>query len=104
MRIWAGEGADREIELTIGCGSPVERFLSRCYNRSVRKFRPKSSASVIPPIDAQSSFLLGVRGEWASKRGQVAQVVERSPEKAGVGGSTPSLATMFFNDSADLAI
>ena len=29
------------------------------------------------------------------KRGQVAQVVERSPEKAGVGGSTPSLATTF---------
>src|SRR5947208_9951017 len=27
--------------------------------------------------------------------GQVAQVVERSPEKAGVGGSTPSLATIF---------
>jgi hypothetical protein len=31
----------------------------------------------------------------SAKRGQVAQVVERSPEKAGVGGSTPSLATMF---------
>ena len=31
----------------------------------------------------------------ASARGQVAQMVERSPEKAGVGGSTPSLATMF---------
>ena len=30
-----------------------------------------------------------------SENGQVAQVVERSPEKAGVGGSTPSLATMF---------
>ena len=29
------------------------------------------------------------------RNGQVAQVVERSPEKAGVGGSTPSLATMF---------
>ena len=29
-----------------------------------------------------------------SQHGQVAQVVERSPEKAGVGGSTPSLATM----------
>jgi hypothetical protein len=29
------------------------------------------------------------------ERGQVAQVVERSPEKAGVGGSTPSLATTF---------
>ena len=33
--------------------------------------------------------------ERVSKRGQVAQVVERSPEKAGVGGSTPSLATTF---------
>ena len=31
--------------------------------------------------------------------GQVAQVVERSPEKAGVGGSTPSLATMFSTTS-----
>jgi hypothetical protein len=30
------------------------------------------------------------------ERGQVAQVVERSPEKAGVGGSTPSLATKSF--------
>jgi hypothetical protein len=30
-----------------------------------------------------------------SECGQVAQVVERSPEKAGVGGSTPSLATIF---------
>jgi hypothetical protein len=28
--------------------------------------------------------------------GQVAQLVERSPEKAGVGGSIPSLATIFF--------
>jgi hypothetical protein len=27
--------------------------------------------------------------------GQVAQSVERSPEKAGVGGSIPSLATTF---------
>ena len=30
-------------------------------------------------------------------RGQVAQLVERSPEKAGVGGSIPSLATIVFN-------
>ena len=29
-------------------------------------------------------------------QGQVAQLVERSPEKAGVGGSSPSLATIFF--------
>ena len=28
-----------------------------------------------------------------SVSGQVAQLVERSPEKAGVGGSIPSLAT-----------
>jgi hypothetical protein len=33
--------------------------------------------------------------ELWGKSGQVAQVVERSPEKAGVGGSTPSLATTF---------
>jgi hypothetical protein len=36
----------------------------------------------------------GTRQPW-EPNGQVAQVVERSPEKAGVGGSTPSLATMF---------
>jgi hypothetical protein len=35
------------------------------------------------------------RAQKYVKRGQVAQVVERSPEKAGVGGSTPSLATTF---------
>ena len=29
--------------------------------------------------------------------GQVAQLVERGPEKAGVGGSIPSLATIHFN-------
>jgi hypothetical protein len=33
-----------------------------------------------------------------TRSGQVAQVVERSPEKAGVGGSTPSLATIVFID------
>ena len=32
--------------------------------------------------------------QWInSSLGQVAQLVERSPEKAGVGGSSPSLAT-----------
>ena len=29
--------------------------------------------------------------------GQVAQLVERGPEKAGVGGSNPSLSTILFN-------
>ena len=40
-----------------------------------------------------------------AERGQVAQVVERSPEKAGVGGSTPSLATIIllgFRDKVDM--
>ncbi len=32
-------------------------------------------------------------------RGQVAQLVERSPEKAGVGGSIPSLATIEITHS-----
>ena len=32
--------------------------------------------------------------DWISSSGQVAQSVERSPEKAGVGGSIPSLATI----------
>ncbi len=31
----------------------------------------------------------------SSPCGQVAQLVERGPEKAGVGGSIPSLATIF---------
>src|SRR5690242_9965832 len=30
-------------------------------------------------------------------KGQIAQLVERSPEKAGVGGSIPSLATSSIN-------
>jgi hypothetical protein len=33
-------------------------------------------------------------------RGQVAQMVERSPEKAGVGGSIPSLATIYSTSCA----
>ena len=36
--------------------------------------------------------------------GQVAQLVERSPEKAGVGGSTPSLATIFCNHLASSSV
>ena len=46
---------------------------------------------------AASRFVDGaVRKEMCAGSGQVAQVVERSPEKAGVGGSTPSLATKLF--------
>ena len=35
------------------------------------------------------------RGSLFHQDGQIAQLVERSPEKAGVGGSIPSLATIF---------
>ena len=42
-----------------------------------------------------------LRTDMPAGSGQVAQVVERSPEKAGVGGSTPSLATIIFNDLAN---
>src|SRR6266446_1109596 len=37
-----------------------------------------------------------------TRQGQVAQLVERGPEKAGVGGSIPSLATINFNNLARL--
>ena len=42
-----------------------------------------------------------IGGQAVFKRGQVAQVVERSPEKAGVGGSTPSLATIILKYLAE---
>jgi hypothetical protein len=35
---------------------------------------------------------------FSTPSGQVAQLVERGPEKAGVGGSIPSLATNIFNN------
>jgi hypothetical protein len=36
--------------------------------------------------------------KFLNRHGQVAQLVERGPEKAGVGGSIPSLATISFNN------
>ena len=36
--------------------------------------------------------------KFLKRNGQVAQLVERGPEKAGVGGSIPSLATISFNN------
>ena len=42
-----------------------------------------------------------LRIDARARSGQVAQVVERSPEKAGVGGSTPSLATIILKDLRD---
>ena len=52
----------------------------------------------------EANKLRGLRFKRIPKRGQVAQVVERSPEKAGVGGSTPSLATIISKVLASLSI
>src|SRR5271170_4338271 len=75
----------------------VEGIPRLCYNQKLSaRFRHRTCC--IHPAhnrrevnDPRSPW----RVERVSKRGQVAQVVERSPEKAGVGGSTPSLATIF---------
>ena len=49
----------------------------------------------VPHIDCYNLDATARSIARSRARGQVAQLVERSPEKAGVGGSTPSLATMF---------
>jgi hypothetical protein len=66
----------------------IERKYCRCYNRHRITLNLTCVSSTGFPGIPES-----VRE--GAKRGQVAQVVERSPEKAGVGGSTPSLATIF---------
>ena len=72
-----------------------------CYNSKV-PHGPSASAVLLRGIPPSESAH-GARPNWPSVvlraaarigSGQVAQVVERSPEKAGVGGSTPSLATI----------
>jgi hypothetical protein len=67
----------------LGCSTRSQR-LTACLCRSPRGYSRVSH-------DAHSVGDQAVN----PRRGQVAQVVERSPEKAGVGGSTPSLATIF---------
>jgi hypothetical protein len=69
--------------------SCVPQVLSELARRS-RDLSPSDSAAARPPRLASAD-------KQRTRSGQVAQVVERSPEKAGVGGSTPSLATMFSN-------
>src|SRR6202030_4114357 len=84
-----------------------------CYNSEV-PHGPSASAVLlrgIPPREsaqctaksAVSRYSNGhVRTEWSKRSGQVAQVVERSPEKAGVGGSTPSLATIIPKNLSEI--
>ena len=70
----------------------IIEFVPRTSGTAVR-FR----SVAIPACLSVKRTVLAARGQRVSKRGQVAQVVERSPEKAGVGGSTPSLATTFLS-------
>ena len=66
-----------------------------CYNHSPARIQSAEGGSFFctPPQAAREAAS-------ACESGQVAQLVERSPEKAGVGGSIPSLATINFNNLA----
>ena len=93
-----------------------ERTAGRCYNSRVphglsasavllRGIPPSESAQCTAKTAVRRIVDCAVRTEMCTGSGQVAQVVERSPEKAGVGGSTPSLATTFqstYSESLDL--
>ncbi|MDX6529291.1 MAG: hypothetical protein QOH41_1581 [Blastocatellia bacterium] len=48
----------------------------------------------IVPLDLTLFGVPSYTAQSLHATGQVAQLVERGPEKAGVGGSTPSLATI----------
>ena len=67
-----------------------ERIESTCYNEIVPDIMIAHAITCldVPDSPLWLAFLQAIRS------GQVAQLVERSPEKAGVGGSTPSLATI----------
>src|SRR5208337_161518 len=95
-----------------------ERTVEGCYNSRV-PHGPSASAVLlrgIPPSESASTMSKSgtapsaasrfadrvVRTEMPAGSGQVAQVVERSPEKAGVGGSTPSLATIISKNLVEI--
>lgn len=69
-----------------------------CYNRERSARFGSLGFSRWSRQNGLESKVLADRQQRFWKRGQVAQVVERSPEKAGVGGSTPSLATIIPKD------
>src|SRR6516225_6710130 len=79
--------------LSSHCAADVERNRRGCYNHK-RPTRFRSLDSELVPPKSGGSGPSSQAASSGSERGQVAQVVERSPEKAGVGGSTPSLATI----------
>src|SRR5437588_12721319 len=87
---------DLALKTDTGSDHLIERFPLRCYNRAC------STRSQCPDCPGWGNLRSSCARRAAfrtrvQKRGQVAQVVERSPEKAGVGGSTPSLATILIS-------
>jgi hypothetical protein len=58
-------------------------------------------APAIHALHQRKRGFAGTPRHEALGSGQVAQVVERSPEKAGVGGSTPSLATIISRSNPE---
>src|SRR5437763_13286135 len=96
---------DLTLKTDTGSDHLIERFPLRCYNRAC------STRSQCPDCPGWGNLRSSCARRAAfrtrvQKRGQVAQVVERSPEKAGVGGSTPSLATTFqrtYSESLDVS-
>jgi hypothetical protein len=74
--------------------------LYTCEQLSQRLFvtnptNPKLLRSFDSPFDKFLYYAV-----FSNLYGQVAQLVERGPEKAGVGGSIPSLATILINNLA----
>ena len=64
------------------------KFCARVFRRS------KKESAVFVIIFAAYLPWARLRCGELTRSGQIAQLVERSPEKAGVGGSIPSLATI----------
>jgi hypothetical protein len=81
-----------------GGSAPLRKVLGDCYNPRVHGCSRVSAVCTADNPNPQrvADACASVSSRRCDGRGQVAQVVERSPEKAGVGGSTPSLATICF--------
>ena len=80
---------------------PQRVELYTCGKRSQRLFvtNPTKSDLLFTKLTLDCVGRI-LRGLFPAQNGQVAQLVERGPEKAGVGGSIPSLATNNFNNLA----
>jgi hypothetical protein len=94
-RICHAIGCVRVLRLSELTDVAIINNVPRTLNEQFRSVGTPATISV-------KRTMLGARARLAGfECGQVAQVVERSPEKAGVGGSTPSLATISFNGLAN---